>query len=193
MDELTRFARVLMERLGTRPEGLQRPVSVAVVRREVLPYRIERRALGLSSVEDYETVLLRLVAEERGLVKTSPSTAAERCREILAQPNPDLGVLEEIADSLIQVTSLAAAPTVLEPPPPPKAAGKPAPPPPRESAGVCRQCREALPAGRLVVFCPWCGNRLVPLVCERCGTEFDSGWRHCITCGAPVSDPYSPG
>src|SRR5258706_14576045 len=76
MDELTRFARILMERLATRPEGVARPVSVAEVRKNVLPYRAQRKALGLDSVEDYETVLLRLVAEERGYVKTLPAAAA---------------------------------------------------------------------------------------------------------------------
>jgi len=64
MDELTRFARVLMERLAARPEGVARPISVAEVRKTVLPYRAQRKALGLDSVEDYDIVLLRLVAEE---------------------------------------------------------------------------------------------------------------------------------
>ncbi|MGQ0704080.1 MAG: zinc ribbon domain-containing protein [Gemmatimonadales bacterium] len=183
MDELTRFARALVERLEARPEGLERPVSVAVLRTELMPYRRERRALGFSSVEDYETVLLRLVAEERGLVRTSPAAAAERCREVLSQPNPDLGILEEIADSLIHVTSLASASASTEAPSAERRA-------PSAEPRVCRHCQGALPASRAATFCPWCGKRLVPLLCSRCGTEFESGWRHCITCGAPVSDPY---
>ena len=182
MDELTRFARVLVERLGRRAEGAQGPVSVAAIRLEVLPYQDERRALGLSSVEDYESVLLRLVAEERGLVRTTPSAAAERCRDVLAQPNPDLGVLDEVADSIIQVTSLAAGQTMAQEEPR-------AEPPPVSNRDSCSHCRELLPV-RPAVFCPWCGRRLVPLRCRRCGTEFESGWRHCITCGAPVGDPY---
>jgi hypothetical protein len=47
-----------------------------------------------------------------------------------------------------------------------------------------------MPAGRTVVFCPWCGGRLIPFTCARCQTELDSEWRHCITCGAPVKDPH---
>jgi hypothetical protein len=205
MDELTRFARQLVERLGTRPEGIHRPVSVSEVRKTLLPYRAQRRALGLESAEDYDTVLLRLVAEERGYVKTLPATTAARCREELAQPNPDLGVLEEIADSTIQVTSLAAGRVVgnspVEPAPGEKSADPPAAPAPKadhrpaptsaaRSATSCRYCRTDLPDGRTVTFCPWCGKRLIPLTCSRCGTEFESGWRHCITCGATVQDPY---
>lgn len=215
MDELTRFARVLVERLGAQSGTPSGPVSVRAIRKEILPYRAERRNLGLSSVEDYETVLLRLVAEEKGFVKTAPRTAAERCREILATPNPDLGVLEEIAESTIQFTSLVAGPSfeqtgrgadgqtgskssnrsVPEPPPPSQVT----PPEPEPTAHqpvrpsaqhACAHCNGALPTGRTVVFCPWCGERLVPLLCEQCGTEFESEWRHCITCGSPVRDPY---
>lgn len=192
MDELTRFARILVERLGARPEGVHSPVSVGVVRRSLLPYRAERRTLGLSSVEDYESVLLRLVSEERGFVKTTPPAAAERCREVLSQLNPDLGVLEEIADSMIQVTSLAAAQTVLaeEGLAPAPAAVAPVEPPKQQGDG-CGHCGKPLPKGRAATFCPWCGHRLVPLTCSRCGAEFESGWRHCITCGGPVADPFS--
>lgn len=210
MDELTRFARLLVERLAASPEGVQRPVSVAEIRKSVLSYRGQRRALGLESVEDYETVLLRLVAEERGYVRTLPAAIASRCREELGQPNPDLGLLEDIADATVQVTSLAVGRSVEDgagapaapaqtPAPPPRAAPVRAPapePPPRPTARTeepvpdCRFCQTRIPAGRTVTFCPWCGERLIPLICSRCGTELDSEWRHCITCGLPVQDPY---
>jgi predicted RNA-binding Zn-ribbon protein involved in translation (DUF1610 family) len=231
MDELTRFARVLVERLGAQSGAPSGPVSVRAIRKEILPYRAERRNLGLSSVEDYETVLLRLVAEEKGFVKTAPGTAAERCREVLAHPNPDLDVLEEIADSTIQFTSLAAGPNFeqttgrqdgqtvtltasrqdgqtaggtverktpkAEPAPSSpshESPSRPANQPPRRQAAeaVCQHCNGTLPTGRVVVFCPWCGERLIPLLCAQCGAEFESGWRHCVTCGSPVRDPYRP-
>ena len=97
MDELTRFAQRLVERLAANGEGVHRPVSVGALRETILPYRNHRRALGLASVEEYETVLLRLVAEEGGYVKTVPAAAAERCRAVLTEPNPDLGVLDAAA------------------------------------------------------------------------------------------------
>jgi Double zinc ribbon len=212
MDELTRFARILMERLATRPEGVARPVSVTEVRKTVLPYRAQRKALGLDSVEDYETVLLRLVAEERGYVKTLPAAAAVRCREELGQSNPDLSILEAIGESTIQVTSLAAGKVVEDgqsdaaprsPPAPSEAARPPVPAPapspvvqpqtagPAQQEKTCRFCQGKLPLGRTATFCPHCGERLIPLTCSRCGTELESGWKHCITCGTPVHDPFS--
>jgi hypothetical protein len=248
MDDLTRFARRLVEQLSEGSEGAHRPVAVSLVREKLLPYRVHRRALQLDSVEDYETVLLRLVAGERGFVRTMPPAAALRCQQELAGANPDLGVLDEVAESTIQFTSLAAAQVVGDepedgdggkgkgegtsakaatppssprpevrarrtaeirpvaaPPPPPPAPASPrtAPPPPIPDqpmpepakaadtvATGCPQCRKSIPAGRKVVFCPWCGERLIPFACPRCRTELDSAWQHCITCGAPVKDPH---
>lgn len=215
MDELTRFARKLVEQLGTTRDGLNRPVSIGQVRDTILPYRTHRRALQLDSVEDYETVLLRLVSGERGFVKTLPADAGDRCRAELAGPNPDLGVLDLVAESTIQFTSIAAGQIVGDedgappapPAPTPAAATKPAPaaapapvpapPPPKATRApkesppmTAENCAHQVPAGRKAVFCPWCGERLIPFTCPRCQTELDSAWRHCITCGAPVKDPH---
>lgn len=217
MDELTRFARRLVEQLGASKEGVHRPVEVAALRETVLPYRTHRRALGIESVEDYETVLLRLVAGERGYVKTVPAEAAERCRKELAQATPDLAVLDEVATATVQITSMAAAQIVDDgadradradrtdgavragktvkadkiTPTPPAPPDVPAASPPTSLMGSCLHCKHAVPSDRQVVFCPWCGKRLIPFTCARCNTELDSEWRHCITCGAPVKDPFS--
>jgi len=223
VDELTRFARHLIEQLGVSSEGSLQRLSVAALRETVLPYRKHRRALGVESVEDYETVLLRLVAGERGFLRTVPAEAAERCRNELAQTTPDLAVLDEVAGATVQVTSMAAAQIVddgavraveavgeVSPVDPPKrfkvpartprpdrtdrpTAPTPPPPPPSPSSPTspsCRHCDHALPSERQVVFCPWCGQRLIPFTCARCGTELSSEWRHCITCGAEVKDPF---
>jgi hypothetical protein len=268
MDELTRFARRLVEQLTASKEGVHRAVPISQIREKILPYRTHRRALMLESVEDYETVLLRLVAGERGFVRTLPPAAAKRCQDELAGANPDLGVLDELADSTIQITSLAAAqivgddgevtpseakgPVSAEAPaasaaarpqgdkvqyrrtaeiasvppvtlseasvlsaakekgpgsaeasapsaaprpqgdkaPPPRPQGDKAPSPRPQGDSQCPHCQHAMPAGRTVVFCPWCGGRLIPFTCARCQTELDSEWRHCITCGAPVKDPH---
>ncbi|HJR36220.1 MAG TPA: zinc ribbon domain-containing protein [Gemmatimonadales bacterium] len=227
MDELTRFARRLVEQLTASKEGVHRAVPIGQIREKILPYRIHRRALMLESVEDYETVLLRLVAGERGFVRTLPPAAAKRCQDELAGANPDLSVLDELADSTIQITSLAAAQivgdgdevTLSDTPviaseakqsrrtaeiasvspqaPAPSAAPRPQGDTPAASRPQgdtsqpeCRHCHHVMPAGRTVVFCPWCGGRLIPFTCARCQTELDSEWRHCITCGASVKDPH---
>ena len=242
MDDLTRFARRLVEQLSAGSEGAHRPVAVSLVREKLMPYRVHRRALQLDSVEDYETVLLRLVAGERGFVRTMPPAAALRCQKELAGANPDLSVLDEVAESTIQFTSLAAAQVVGDEPekgegetgkgsnpspspivteaPPQRASSlpkleikarrtaeistvppanplpipdKPMPEPAKAAdarATGCPQCQKSIPAGRKVVFCPWCGERLIPFSCPRCQTELDSAWQHCITCGTPVKDPH---
>jgi hypothetical protein len=274
MAELTRFARLLVERLTAMKEGVHHPVSLVQIRETVLPYRAHRRALELDSVEDYETVLLRLAAEERGFAKTLPPAAAERCRKELATSNPDLALLDELAEATVQIGAASVARIMAEdtieatssrapvreyalveesagdrpsaspvasaparapvapseapkrpaapreeierkptrkPPAPPaerpaetaaratKGPAAPSPripeapmpaPPPAAASDTCRHCRNPVPTGRQVVFCPWCGQRLIPFTCERCQTELDSEWRHCITCGAPVKDPY---
>ncbi len=211
MDELTRFARRLVEQLSASKEGVHRAVPIGLIREKILPYRTHRRALMLESVEDYETVLLRLVAGERGFVRTLPAAAATRCQEELAGANPDLAVLDEVADSTIQITSLAAAQIVgdeaevvtlseaMESRRTAEIAAVPAAPPAvtlSKAKGQvsgdneCRHCHHVMPAGRQMVFCPWCGERLIPFTCARCQTELDSDWRHCITCGAPVKDPH---
>ena len=191
---------------------MHRPVSVGALRETILPYRHHRRALGLASVEDYESVLLRLVAEEGGYVKTVPAAAADRCRGVLADSNPDLGVLDEVADSTIQVTSIMAGRIVPDegigaapgaPPAepviaPPRVArredtGDPIAAPREDRPAItdgCAHCAKPIPSGRPVVFCPWCGERLIPFTCSRCGTHLDSDWKHCITCGAPSKDPF---
>ncbi|MBI4420115.1 MAG: zinc ribbon domain-containing protein [Gemmatimonadetes bacterium] len=47
----------------------------------------------------------------------------------------------------------------------------------------CPHCDAGLPPGRPVVFCPFCGGKVHVRACPQCGTELETGWRHCITCG----------
>ena len=186
MDELDRFARQLATRLAARPGGADGPVSVAEIRATVLPYGSQRRALGLSSVEDYETMLLRLIAEERGYVQTIPAEAAERCREELSRVSPDLALLEQLGNSMLALNGVPAEPERARAPArAPRAAAS-------EPAETCRHCRGTLPAGRTATFCPWCGERLIPLRCRSCEAEIEAGWRHCIACGAPLEAQRQP-
>src|ERR1043166_9674350 len=103
MDQLIRFTRRLVERLGTTAGDVHRPVSVTELRSTILPYRTHRRALELDSGAEYETMLRRLGAEECGCLTTLPAAAAERCRKDLPQPNPDLAVLGENGEATVQL------------------------------------------------------------------------------------------
>lgn len=372
-DPLRRFARALVQRLGEAPGGPHRAVTVEEVRSRLLPYRAYRSVLGFESVEDYDVVVMRLVGEEGGFVRTLPQLAAERCRAEAEGPAPNPELLDQLADVTIQIgaealgrifeespepppsaplrddldiierhlelevkepvepSPVAVRPRVpaptsasqlppqppprpLTPPPPPPppepltvrapdsppvlvsdpvpspapappasptpepspsaapppvpepplttearpvppkpqlkprrplAPPKPArqtteptpespppeplpvvvepslpvvppavlaevpepPPPPRAdppppiqeiarmaspaatATSACRSCHQPLPGGRQVVFCPWCGERLVPFACPECHTELEAQWKHCISCGAPVKNP----
>lgn len=74
------------------------------------------------------------------------------------------------------------------------AAGRPAMPSPTPATsqrptpqgvggGACRYCNGTLPAGRRTIFCPHCGQNLTIQRCPACGSELETGWRFCITCG----------
>lgn len=53
-----------------------------------------------------------------------------------------------------------------------------------ESAGGrCSFCGGALPVGRVVSFCPHCGQSQSVTQCPECRSDVEIGWRHCITCG----------
>jgi hypothetical protein len=123
----------------------------------VFPYRVARRELGIDVSEDYEALVLRLVAEEEGLIATAPVEAAEMARKTLASKLPDLDVLRVLRSATLtpveatvsRLFDARPADAVEEDgtrwsrpqPPPPPAQAAPAPLPPAEVAPVS----EALP------------------------------------------------
>ena len=138
MTELERLVRRLVSVLESRdPDGLHRPIAVAELRESVVPYRVHRAALGISSAEDYELLVLRLVAEEGEFVRTNPPAAAARAREEVASTNPNLDLVDQLADATIQIggaglakIAMLAEDVVVVPPDPPAAPEPPPPPPP---------------------------------------------------------------
>jgi len=63
------------------------------------------------------------------------------------------------------------------------AADQPDDPVPVAATKRCESCNGTLPSNRVVVYCPFCGNRVGPISCPDCGEEIDAGWRFCVTCG----------
>lgn len=57
-----------------------------------------------------------------------------------------------------------------------------------ERTGRCSYCGGALPANRTVNFCPHCGESQSLARCPSCQGEVELGWKHCVTCGAPVAE-----
>ena len=125
MTDVERFFRRLVINLAaTDPARLRRPVPLDDITGSILPYRANRRALQLDTVEDYESVLLRLCAGEGDLVQTEPEEARGRFVEESRSANPDLAVLYSFED--VQVTlrgeplswALAPEPDAAYAPPP---------------------------------------------------------------------------
>jgi hypothetical protein len=195
---------------------LGKPLLLVDIRNSILPYRANRRALQLDSSEDYELVLMRFCAGEGGFARTGPDEVRDEFVKELGSPNPDLTIVQQHENAVVHLDSKAVAKALdpqpelayapqehLSPPaetkPTPESKPKRAPrgsPPPiseqgevRDKATRCNRCGDALPADRVVNFCPQCGQNLTRVQCPECKTELDRGWRHCVNCGASLHDP----
>jgi hypothetical protein len=202
MSDLERFFALLVQNLATlHPARLRQPLTLAEIRESILPYRANRRALELESSEDYELMIIRLCAGEGGFAITEPEEAHADFVQELASSNPDLTIVEKHRKAVVGLDrrSLAKA---LDPKPElayapweerashaegaRKAEEVAAEREPPVSGARCAHCRAALPVGRVVNFCPKCGQS--QLRCPKCKTELERGWRHCVGCGAALGD-----
>jgi hypothetical protein len=121
MDELDRLFRRLVQNIRTQyPEFLTRPFEVAELYQSIVPYRHNRRELGLETNQDYEMTLMRLLSGERGYLVVEDAMR-EAMREELASPNPDtaafrawstshVALAPEIVRRIEQGASVAAGP-----------------------------------------------------------------------------------
>jgi hypothetical protein len=194
---------------------LRQPLSLGDIRNSILPYRANRRALQLESSEDYELVLMRLCAGEGGFARTEPPEARVEFEMEIGSPNPDLTLVERHEKAVVSLDPTAVT-KALDPRPdlayapqdhvsytpptekapssrldlpstkPPKAV--PRSPDPAGKALRCPSCGGSLPVGRVVNFCPQCGQNLTRTRCPECKTELEQGWRHCVNCGRSVGD-----
>ncbi|MEP6590877.1 MAG: zinc ribbon domain-containing protein [Gemmatimonadota bacterium] len=253
MTELERLTATLLAQWHAEGGTAGGPIPIAALLDRVLPYRRARRLLGIDVSEDYEALLLRLLAEEEGLVEVHPAEAAEQARATLATKLPDLDVLQRLrpADVTVRADTVSRLEGVLQMPP--ARAVDPAPVPGMSAAianpeprafddipaiGVgedgpindadiiplpvsrtvadairvaledreertshpptpefltavqfhspsesCWGCGEALPEGRSVKFCPFCGADQRAPTCPACGSSIERQWKHCAECG----------
>jgi Double zinc ribbon len=126
VSDLERFFRQLVANIvATDPHRLHQQLQVAEILRDILPYRVNRRALGLESAEDYEVLLLRLCSGEGGYARIEPPELQARLQTELAGTNPDLGLLRAHGDALVWLgaaevaRALATEPDVSYAPPGP--------------------------------------------------------------------------
>lgn len=218
MTDLERLYHRLVKQLAaTDPARLHRPLPLDEIVHSLIPYRANRRVLGVDTSEEYELVLMRLCAGEGGLVRTEPEEARTRFAEELESANPDLAALHSFESVLVTLrpeplaralgsadTELESdAPALPEPPALPEIPGlealaqlndevehDPDPetiPEPGQETR-CAYCGGRLPTGRAVNFCPHCGQNLTILLCPECRTEVEPGWKHCVNCGRAVSE-----
>jgi hypothetical protein len=215
--DLERLYRRLVRQLAeTEPARLHRPVPLDEIVNSLVPYRANRRAIGVDTSEEYELVLMRLCAGEGGLVRTEPEEARARFAEELGSANPDLAALHSFESVLITLRpeplarALGSDHTEMEPEPaavPPSALPEtrglealaelddeivpdpePETIPEPEPPTRCAYCGGRLPSGRAVNFCPQCGQNQTVLLCAECRCEIEPGWKHCVSCGHAVSE-----
>ena len=157
MDDLDRMFRRLVHNVRNGyPEYLTRPFEVAELYQTLIPYRHNRRELGMETAQDYELVLCQLLAGGRGYLMGDEMMQQAISRE-LATPNPNTAIFREFAATRVALspealrrydqlmantgsstpaaTPAASAPTARSAPPAPtspvssEVASAPAPPP----------------------------------------------------------------
>jgi hypothetical protein len=101
-DELDRLFRRLVSNLAELdPSRIHGPVAVTEVYQHLVPYRTHRTSLGLDSHEDYEMVLLRLLAGERGYAFVEPEEARSALAKEAAGINPDTSLYQRYGDAKV--------------------------------------------------------------------------------------------
>ena len=204
MDLERLFRQIVLNLVAKDPGGLRRALSLGEVRDGVVPYRANRRALGIETSEDYELALLQLYAGEAGLARTAPAQARIELAAELGRPHPDLTILQQYETATIRLDPVAVD-RILDPEPDLRFAPRSSPsaleletarkrsrskpkirPSPNTVSG-CNRCGATLPSGRAVNFCPQCGQNLAVRHCAECDTELEVTWKHCVHCGVSVS------
>ncbi|HUP90497.1 MAG TPA: zinc ribbon domain-containing protein [Longimicrobiales bacterium] len=98
----------------SRPNSLHRPVTVAEIYQDLVPYKIARGAVGFEMNADYEHTLLRLLAGEGDLARIEPREVRDKLRLELDSPNPDVSLYRNYAACDVWVSVAGAQPGVDE-------------------------------------------------------------------------------
>ena len=192
MDVLDRLYWRLVRALQQNGAGYDRPITIAEIYQQLVPYRSGRGELGFGELAEYEHALLRLLSGERGYVEVELPQVREEFRRELAAPNPLLGLYRDYAAIEVRLTGPRPSSVPRAEPPPPSVA--PGPTSAVSSSGApasatCPGCGARLPSGPEVRYCPQCGRAVRAVPCPECRTPIEPSWNYCVSCGRPRPKP----
>lgn len=100
------------------------PIEIAEIYQSILPYRRFRKALRVDTNEDYEMILLRLLAGEGGYASVDPAEVQDALIEEVNAVNPNPAAFRDYAAAKVYLNSSAVRTLTTDfdryaPPPPP--------------------------------------------------------------------------
>jgi hypothetical protein len=134
MGDVQRFFGQLVRALSNGEVDRSRePIEIAEIYQSIMPYRRCRKALRVDSSEDYEMVLLRLLAGEGGYASVDPVEVQDALIEEVNSVNPNPGAFREYAAAKVYLNSSAVLTLTADfdryaPPPPDLSEMEPDPP-----------------------------------------------------------------
>jgi len=211
-DELDRLFRQLIRNLAELdPSRVHGPVEVAELYQRLIPYRTHRAHLGLDTHQDYEMVVLRLLAGERGYALVEPAEAREALASEAAAVNPDTGFFKQYGGAKVTFdpghvrAALGGLAVGDEAASEPARVGEPQPPLEVDAVGGADLSGDEAGAGGLPFAleeeaappvsprlgsapCSFCGGELpvgrAVIFCPHCGQNV--GVVHCPACGTEL-------
>lgn len=178
----------LLTRAAQSAGATTRPIAVKEILDTLAPYRLVRANAVVDTNDDYLLLVMRLLAGEGGFVEAE-SAVRTACAAELASPNPDLFVVRTHGHATVRLTGAPAAAPAPVPTPSAEPMSEPEHPvelvdvEAAESGPACVACTHPLPGDREIRFCPWCGVDQTIKRCPGCGSELETTWRFCVTCG----------
>ena len=104
MDHLDRLFHRLVNNIRARnPAHLTLPFTVAELYEQIVPYRHNRRELGIETNQDYEVTVTRLLSGERGYL-LGDEAVQESLRRELESHDPDVSAFREFATAEVSIS-----------------------------------------------------------------------------------------
>jgi len=103
-DELERlFCRLVLNVAELDPSRLDGPIQIADIHQNLVPYRTHRAVLGIESNQDYEMVVLRLLAGERGYARVEPDEVRHTLEREARAVNPETGAFRRYPGATVHL------------------------------------------------------------------------------------------